>query len=142
MVQLDAKKEKAKAWKEFSLYIRYRDCLATTGTLEYGRCISCQEIKPIKSLQAGHLVPGRHDAYLFDEDGVNAQCARCNGPLKGNTTRYRFYLVEKIGEHRVKKAELRGFSVCKYSSYDYFLLKEEYRQKKNSLLKGTKDDPR
>ena len=76
-------KAKERAWKAFSDWVRLRDCLATTGTRDYGICITCSERgdpswKPYKELQAGHAVGGRGNAVLFHEQLVNAQCGYCN----------------------------------------------------------------
>lgn len=79
---------KAKAWKAFSMLIRTRDCLKTTGRPDMGACYTCGHIYPIGQLQAGHFVPGRTGANLWDKRGVHAQCYRCNGPLKGNWPEY------------------------------------------------------
>jgi hypothetical protein len=65
---------KAKAWKMFSTYIRLRDCLKTTGTLDKGVCITCGKLCDFKELQAGHYIGGRGNSVLFDEKIVNGQC--------------------------------------------------------------------
>ncbi len=80
---------KGKAWEEFSKYIRIRDALRTTGTIENAVCCSCSKIYPSFGkgcLQAGHFIPGRRAAILFEETGVHGQCYWCNSNngLKGN----------------------------------------------------------
>ncbi len=72
------KQMKDKAWQSFSRYIRLRDCILTTGTKDEGVCFTCKDRLPINKLQAGHLVDGRTDAVLFDENNVKAQCYACN----------------------------------------------------------------
>src|ERR1019366_6086358 len=74
-------KQKAKdnAWDSFSIYIRTRDCLKTTGNPDEGLCCTCSRLYSIKQLQAGHFIPGRHNSVLFSEQGVHAQCFGCNG---------------------------------------------------------------
>ena len=49
---------KNKAWKVFSIYIRTRDCLATTKTAENGKCVTCNRVFPFEELQAGHAIGG------------------------------------------------------------------------------------
>ena len=51
-----------KAWDAFSLFIRLRDCLKTTGAKEYGVCFTCGRKYAFKALQAGHFVRGRGGA--------------------------------------------------------------------------------
>jgi len=88
---------KKKAWTLFSIYIRLRDCLKTTGTTEYGKCITCSQTKSFSELQAGHFIAGRSNAVLFDEKGVFAQCYRCNVGLHGNVLEYRRKIIEMYG---------------------------------------------
>jgi len=75
--------KKKKVWTLFSKFIRLRDSLRTTGTLYRCKCITCGREYDTKKMQAGHFLPGRIDAVLFDEKGVNAQCYRCNMLLQG-----------------------------------------------------------
>lgn len=65
-------KAKADAWSEFSRFIRVRDCLETTGLAFVGVCITCGRRFHIRYLQAGHCLPGRSNAKLFDEKLVHA----------------------------------------------------------------------
>lgn len=82
-------------WPTFSRYIRLRDCLRTTGRATHGKCVTCGKIKPMKQLQAGHFIPGRTDAILFDPKQVHAQCYRCNMKLQGMWhVYYKFMLSE------------------------------------------------
>lgn len=91
-------KAKKKCWTEFSKYIRMRDGLRTTGSIDWALCITCGKRYHFKLLQAGHFVAGRHNANLFSERGTNAQCYNCNINLKGNTLEYRRKIIELYGE--------------------------------------------
>lgn len=87
-------------WPTFSWYIRMRDCLATTGTTTHGICCTCGKRKRISGqgqLQAGHFIPGRTDAILFDEYQVHAQCYRCNNLLQGMWHKYYIFMCHKHG---------------------------------------------
>ena len=89
------------AWSAFSRYIRLRDSVATTGTLDKCRCITCGRIVPTfktgdgVSLQAGHAIDKRTNNILFDEDIVNGQCSLCNS-WQGGNGRYAEYAAEMI----------------------------------------------
>lgn len=74
---------KSRAWQQFSKYIRLRDCIATTGGTSEGVCYTCGKTFPIESLQAGHMVSGRTNSVLFDEDNVRIQCYSCNVARSG-----------------------------------------------------------
>lgn len=86
---------KKAAWDSFSKFIRVRDCLITSGTLEDGVCISCQRSVPYKGSQAGHFIAGRTNGILLDEDLVHLQCYHCNIGLSGNYVEY-FVQMEKL----------------------------------------------
>ena len=88
-------------WPVFSRYIRMRDCLATTGTVTYGKCVTCGRTLAFGKLQAGHFIPGRTDAILFDADQVYAQCYRCNMKLQGMWHKYFLFMQAKFGLDRI-----------------------------------------
>ena len=100
---------KDNAWDAFSAFIRTRDCLRTSGTLEEGVCISCDKCIPYKGSQAGHFIAGRTNAILLDEDLVHLQCYHCNIGLSGNYVEYfvrmeKLYTREEIDIFRSRKA--------------------------------------
>ena len=60
---------KAKLDKEFSLFIRLRDCMPNG----YFKCISCGQIKPFEQADNGHYLNRQHMSTRFDEMNFNAQ---------------------------------------------------------------------
>ena len=128
-------KLKKEAWDIFSLYIRTRDCLKTTGCASWGLCITCGKRYHIKLLQAGHLIPGRHNSNLFSEEGTHAQCYNCNINLKGNTLEYRRAIIRLYGEGADERLEAEARPVKKYTRSDLIERKELYTQKIRELLK-------
>ena len=129
------KGEKKKAWDKFSIFIRLRDCLKTTGTFESGRCYTCGKLYDFKSLQAGHFVAGRGNSVLFDEQGVKAQCYYCNMHKGGEPLLFRRNLVKEYGEQLVELLENKRYQAQKYSMIDYQILRNFYVDKANSLRK-------
>ena len=87
----------SKAWKVFSRFIRLRDCLFTTHTQSEGRCISCNEIRPISEAHAGHFIP----RGVKSPQNVNFQCPFCNHYLSGNLAKYLIGLEKKYGREKV-----------------------------------------
>lgn len=81
----------------FSQFIRLRDCVKTTGTVENGACITCGNIHPYSSLQAGHFISRAHYAIRYDERNVNAQCVGCNMFKHGAVEEYFIRLEEMHG---------------------------------------------
>ena len=107
-------KVKKRVWLLFSRYIRLRDCLKTTGSPEYGECISCGNTKSYSDLDAGHFVP-KHANNYFSQLGVHAQCRHCNSFLHGNQLGYRRGLVELYGEEMVEVLELENRPTKKFT---------------------------
>lgn len=81
-------------WPVFSRYIRMRDA-NWDGTVS---CVTCGRVGHWKTMQAGHFIPGRMNAILFDERGVHSQCYLCNGPLKGNPRKYEAFMKKRYGQ--------------------------------------------
>jgi hypothetical protein len=89
-------------WKIFSKFIRARDA----NWQGYCKCISCSAVKKWKEMDAGHFINQGSDYGLkYNENNVNAQCSSCNLYKSGNLFEYRFGLVSKIGEDKVKQLE-------------------------------------
>lgn len=94
-------KAKKDLGKVFSMYIRMRDCLSATGTLDNGVCCTCGKSYPLKKLQAGHFIPGRMDSILFEPTCVHAQCYRCNMRRQGEWVKYYRFMQRKYGQAHV-----------------------------------------
>ena len=119
------------AWKWFSLYIRLRDCIATTGTDMACVCVTCGN--QITEPQAGHGIPGRHNAVLFDESIVYGQCKTCNETGSGERQAFRAFLVLKHGESWMIMKEQGSKQSVFYSDLDFRAIAKEYREKYNAL---------
>ncbi len=123
---------KKKAWVLFSSYIRVRDCLKTTGCASFGLCVTCGKRYHFKLLQAGHFIPGRHNANLFSEKGCHAQCYNCNINLRGNTLEYRRKIIEMYGEGYDEVLEEEARQIKKFTIQELeeliLYLKEEIRK--------------
>ncbi len=116
---------KVKAWIAFSLFIRVRDCIRTTGCASWGLCISCDRRYHIKLLQAGHFIPGRHNANLFYKRGCHAQCYNCNINLKGNTLEYGDALVKLYGPGIIEELRENNKKSHKFLIPDLIEFKQE-----------------
>lgn len=132
-----AKKE---CWKQFSIYIRLRDCLKTTGTSTEGLCVTCGKKLPFKKLQAGHFIPGRNNAILYNERHVHAQCWKCNAPaslggLNGNPLQYRRKIIELYGQGADERMEAEAKQIKQYKIYEILALIEEFKHKSKQIDK-------
>jgi hypothetical protein len=99
-------------WKIFSVFIRLRDCLETTGTLTHGKCCTCGRKYPMKKLQAGHFIPGRMDSILFDPTCVHSQCYKCNIERQGEWLKYWRFMEVKYGRPYILELMDRAEDDC------------------------------
>ena len=119
---------KRKAWVLFSIYIRTRDCLKTTGCASFGLCITCGKRYHFKLLQAGHFISGRHNANLFSEEGCHAQCYNCNINLRGNTLEYRRKIIKMYGKGYDEVLEQEARRTLKFTPQDLEEIITEYKE--------------
>lgn len=122
---------KAKAWTEFSKYVRLRDAIKTTGTKENAACCSCGKIYPAFGVgcgQAGHFVPGRGNAILFDEDNCHFQCYNCNMRLKGNWPGYMDFMLKEYGREVVDELLALNKTIKKYTPAGLEFLRDNYKK--------------
>lgn len=87
---------KAKLDKEFSLFIRLRDCMPNG----YCKCISCGQIKKFSMMDAGHYFSRVHTATRWDDNNVHAECSYCNRFKSDHLEAYREHLIAKIGQQK------------------------------------------
>ena len=124
---------KKKLWIIFSLYVRMRDGLRTTGSKDWGFCFTCGRRYHIKLLQAGHFISGRHNANLFSEKGTHAQCYNCNINLKGNTLEYRRKIIELYGEKYDLILEKENQQIKQFTVPELEKMIEDYKNKLKEL---------
>jgi len=135
---MKSEKQRAKdrAWEWFSKYIRARDCLRTTGTVTQGRCCTCGAYKAFEDLQAGHAIPGRGNAILFNEMLVHAQCERCNRHLGGNYIAYNDFMVRRYGQETVNQLWQDARKEVQFKTFELRFIAKQYREEYNKLVKG------
>lgn len=122
---------KKKAWAEFSIFVRLRDALLTTGQDDTLKCCSCGKTYPAfgrPCAQAGHLIEGRYHILLFDERAVNGQCYNCNITLKGNWVAYEKFMLKKWGQAVVDRCkEMKYIHLFKYQPYELEEIRDYYK---------------
>ena len=129
------KPEKAKAWKAFSLYIRTKECIETTGDYQRGRCVTCGAVHPRNDLQAGHFVDGRGSAILFDERGVHIQCRACNLFRGGAKLDYWRWMEQHQGRAVIDELMDLRHATVRRKATDYIALRLEYEQRYQELMR-------
>ncbi len=127
---------KKKAWTEFSRYIRIRDAIKTTKTKDRVICCTCGKEYPafgVGCVQAGHFVPGRGNAILFEESGVSAQCFNCNITKKGCWPEYMDFMLKEYGTKVVTDLLRLNKTVRKYTPVELEELRDKYKKLYNDL---------
>jgi len=123
------KKEKDNAWEWFSKYIRLRDCIETTGKIEYGICCTCNQTIVSKGNHAGHFTDGRRMSVLFDEKNCHLQCYRCNMHLNGNKVLYYKFMLNKYGQEIIDELLELNNQIKKYKTFELIELAETYKDR-------------
>jgi len=117
-------KLKKRVWKEFSIHIRTRDA----DEDGYVPCVTCPAKEHWKDMQAGHFIPGRLNANLFDERGVHAQCRKCNLILGGNGPKYYQFMLEAYGENVISELIVQNEKTKKWQPGELRGLLDKYRE--------------
>jgi len=123
---------KKKAWDEFSKYIRLRDAKGSESAI----CCTCGKTYNafgLGCMQAGHYVPGRRNAYLFEEHNCHAQCYVCNTTFKGRPIEYREFMDRTYGKKDRKRIEALRFVTIKYSPAELEAIRDKYKAKYEKL---------
>ena len=91
---------------------------------------------PYELLDAGHAIPGRHNAVLFDESIVYAQCRKCNQNGDGEKVAFRNFLVSKHGEDWMQMKEQGAKKTVQIDDASYKLIGEHYRKEYKKLIEN------
>lgn len=140
MPKTPRQKAKDAAWRQFSIYIRTRDCLRFSGRPDLGKCVTCKRVYPFKQLQAGHFIQGRTNSVLFDERLVYSQCLGCNGnpPMGkgGNYVEYFIFMEEEWGRIMIDEFLALKYKTVIYKIPDFQRMEQEFKDKTEALLLG------
>lgn len=128
------------AWTEFSKFIRTRDCIRTTLTLDRGVCVTCSREYEYKKLQAGHFLAGRTNSILLDEDLVHAQCYGCNMGQNGQYVEYFVWMEHTYGRITIDMFRLRKTQAVKLNEQEWRAKAQEYRAKTTRLIMAFNKD--
>ena len=108
---------KRKAWKVFSLWIRERDDW---------RCFTCGRGGIGSFMNAGHYISRRHNATLFDERNVHAQCMNCNLWGYGNMGVYTLKLQKKYGSGIIKELTKKSRQIKQFTEKELLEVIKKY----------------
>jgi hypothetical protein len=126
---------KATAWKWFSLYIRLRDCLSTTGSAEWCICPTCGQRVAYEDIDAGHALGHRQGSVLFDESITYGQCRACNQAGDGEKQAFKAFLIRKYGAAWYEMKDDGKSQTVSYTEFEYRAIADKYRKAYKALLK-------
>ena len=105
----------------FNKFIRLRD--------KDKPCVSCGQ-KLSSKYDSGHYYSaGGHYSLRFNEDNCHGQCVACNQHKHGNIQKYRFGLIERIGEERLTKLDELSNETRKFTKDELKALIQYYKLK-------------
>lgn len=131
--KLSLSKEKTRADMIMSIYIRFRDCLETTNTLEFGRCFTCNKTYEYIQLQNGHFIGRAKTNTRFSEDNCNIQCFNCNMTLGGNYIIYTTKIIDIHGRQFVEELKERGKTSKQFKAIDMIDVQNHFLAKIKEL---------
>lgn len=129
MKAITKSKAKARAWKEFSLYIRYKHADELGNVL----CYTCNKFMFWKESQAGHGISGRRNAVLFMEEVVRPQCKGCNIFGRGKQSIFTMKLIKEMGLKKYEALIDEANQIVQYKTNDYLELAKFFKQKYESI---------
>jgi hypothetical protein len=109
---------KKKAWSVFSKWVRVRDNWT---------CITCGKQEQGPGMHGGHFIPGRHNAVLFHEKNVHAQCYWCNMRLKGNPIKYFRAMQQRYGDEVIAQLEALDKTEKQFTREELQAIIEKYK---------------
>lgn len=112
--------------RQYSIFIRMRDALETTGTLTDAECITCKRKFPIKKMHCGHWITRGRKATRWEETNTHAQCVSCNTFYEGEKQMYQDELEQMYGQEEVDRLKKLQYTTAKFTvsdleeKYDYY----------------------
>jgi hypothetical protein len=117
-------------WKNFSKYIRMKECIETTGSHEFGKCCCCSRIINFSNLDAGHFVSRNAMSIKYDERNVHIQCRYCNRfDAENAKIKYYEYMKKRYGQNIINLLINEKFSRKKYNKFEIKEMNKIYLEK-------------
>lgn len=126
---MSVSKAKKKAWSVFSKWVRW----SKANALGMVKCVTCPAVLPAEVMQAGHFNPGRKNAILYDERGVNPQCYACNIIFKGRPREYDAWMRETHGAQIVDELDQLAKTTVQMKVADHMEVYQEYANRLDRL---------
>ena len=126
---------KKTVWKACADYVKARE--ADTYGMVF--CVTCNLKMHFKDpiCNAGHFVPGRGNAVLFDDAHIFPQCINCNFGGAGEQYKYGLFLKKKYGYDDATIDEIRHMrhEIKKFTLQELKEIKNRFDSETKKLLK-------
>ena len=109
---------KKKAWGVFATFIKERDNWT---------CYTCGKYDKGATMHAGHYISRRHNATLFDEDNVHAQCAGCNMFRNGEPHIYTERIISENGQEFLLRLIAKSKETKKFTKQELLDICDTYK---------------
>lgn len=116
---------KARAWKQFSMFIRLRD----SGPDGIGKCVTCDRRAHWRTMDAGHFLTRAKEATLFDERNVHLQCKGCNRFQGGKFFEHEQAVDRIHGPGTVEELKRKAAMPCRRVLNDYLFIEKTYKER-------------
>lgn len=121
---------KARTAAEFQRVIRL-EAIEEDGLVS---CVTCDWRGDYRDCDAGHFVPRRYGATLFDPRNAHVQCRNCNKHLAGNMSEYRRFMRDTYGIKTIRELEASKQEVRKFTKEELVELRIGYMDRAKALL--------
>ena len=118
----------------FSEYIRLRDCVKTTGTVDRCACISCGKPCCGHLLHCWHFVTRWHKSVRWEEKNANWQCCACNTFNAGEQYKHWKAIDRKYGEWTADRLVAMWNQTKKWTLDDLEWMIITFKNKKTEIL--------
>ena len=99
----------------------------------YAHCVTCQQRRSWKELQAGHFVSRVHLAARWHPENVAPQCSACNILRRGNSAEYAAWGLKTYGPDWVDRMVSLKRKTVKYSTSDLLEMIEDVQKELDNL---------
>lgn len=110
--------------RQHSKWTRAR--FATNGMVQ---CVSCGQVLPVNSMQAGHFVSRSYLSTRWHPENVAPQCFQCNVFKKGNLAAYAAWGVNRYGQDWPARMVALSRTETKLTRTDLTTMIEDYEKR-------------
>jgi hypothetical protein len=115
------------------MYVRIRDALKTTGTIDQAICYTCGKLCDVCGNDCGHGIAGRTNGIEFDPDICRFQCHYCNGEKGGEAQLFKARLIAENGQEWWDRKQAQKREYLKTSDEVYRLMNTEWLRRIKEL---------